>query len=127
MSFAHPFPLKQVKEHPWYRMLSRRKCPAVQEYEYLPSEEFKQKYREVEFFYDIHAQGVDMYFELQFHISKELGGYFKRAAIRESSRDELRFELKFTNEELKDISAIKEKIYNLLKDTQVPEYLQPTN
>jgi sporulation-control protein len=115
---------KKVLNHPLYPMLSSRQVPVAHEIEYFPPEEFRDKYREVEFVYDIKEEGMDLYVELQFMVPKELGGYFKRAAIMESDRDERIHKLSFTNKELEGSEAIKNKLMDLLTNTEMPEELR---
>jgi sporulation-control protein len=115
---------KKVLNHPLYPMLSSRQVPVAHEIEYFPPEEFRDKYREVEFVYDIKEEGMDLYVELQFMVPKELGGYFKRAVIMESDRDERIHKLSFTNKELEGSEAIKNKLMDLLTNTEMPEELR---
>ncbi|MCA1057018.1 sporulation protein [Rossellomorea aquimaris] len=109
---------KRILNHPLYPMLSRRKVPVAHEIEYFPPEEFRDKYREIEFVYDISEEGMDLYVELQFIIPKQIGGYFKRAAISESDRDERIHKLSFTNEEIENPETIKVKLMELLEKTE---------
>jgi sporulation-control protein len=115
---------KKVLNHPLYPMLSSRQVPVAHEIEYFPPEEFRDKYREVEFIYDIKEEGMDLYVELQFMVPKELGGYFKRAAIMESDRDERIHKLSFTAGDLEGSESIKNKLMDLLTNTEVPEELR---
>ncbi|XXM72024.1 sporulation protein [Lysinibacillus sphaericus] len=115
---------KRVLNHPLYPMLSSRQVPVAHEIEYFPPEEFRIKYREIEFIYDISEGGMDLYVELQFIIPKEVGGYFKRATISESDRDERIHKLSFTNEEIEDPETIKKKLIELLVNTEIPEELR---
>jgi sporulation-control protein len=115
---------KKVLNHPLYPMLSSRQVPVAHEIEYFPPEEFRDKYREVEFVYDIKEEGMDLYVELQFMVPKELGGYFKRAAIMESDRDERIHKLSFTTDDLEGYESIKNKLMDLLTNTEVPEELR---
>jgi sporulation-control protein len=115
---------KKVLNHPLYPMLSSRQVPVAHEIEYFPPEEFRDKYREVEFIYDIKEKGMDLYVELQFMVPKELGGYFKRTAIMESDRDERIHKLSFTTEDLEGSESIENKLMDLLTNTEVPEELR---
>jgi sporulation-control protein len=115
---------QKVLNHPLYPMLSSRKVPVAHEIEYFPPEEFRDKYREIEFIYDIKEDSLDLYVELQFIIPKEIGGYFKRAAISESDRDERIHKLSFTKDELQDSENIKNKLMELLRNTEIPKELR---
>lgn len=115
---------QKVLNHPLYPMLSSRQVPVAHEIEYFPPEEFKNKYREIEFIYDMKEDSMDFYVELQFVIPKESGGYFKRAALSESDRDEQIHKLSFTKAELENPENIKTKLMALLENTEVPKELR---
>ncbi|KAB7709079.1 hypothetical protein F9802_02860 [Bacillus aerolatus] len=115
---------KKVLDHPLYPMISRSFVPMAQEIEYLPSPEFREKFKEVELIFDIYEDHTDLYVELQVPVSKEVGGYFQRAAILERNLDETIHKVSFTNEELSDSTIIAERLYDLFKHSQPPEELQ---
>ncbi|WP_175986552.1 sporulation protein [Bacillus sp. Marseille-Q1617] len=115
---------KRILNHPLYPALSKRNVALAHELEYFAPEEFKDKYKEVELVYDIKEDGLDLYVEIQFFVPKEIGGTMQRFALREKGLDEQIHKLSFTLEELEGSEAIKDKMLDLLRNTEIPEELR---